>query len=90
MRASRLLSLLLLLQSRGRMTAGELAALAALGVTLGQGFLLGRPSEPWTPIAPAAVSAIGHVQQLGLMPGMAGNNGGGAINRRLARTAGRR
>jgi diguanylate cyclase (GGDEF)-like protein len=69
-------------------TPTELAALAALGVSLGQGYLLGRPSTPWAPIAPAAVTAIGQVQAKGLMPGMAGANGG-AVNRRLAR-AGRR
>jgi diguanylate cyclase (GGDEF)-like protein len=72
--------------TEGIETAAELATLAALGVSLGQGYLLGRPASPWAPIAPAAVSAIGQVQQKGLMPGMPGA-GGGAVNRRLARTA---
>ena len=68
-------------------TAGELAALAALGVSLGQGFLLGRPATPWAPIAPAAVTAIAHVQQQGLIPGMDGaQTHSGPVNRRLART----
>jgi EAL domain-containing protein (putative c-di-GMP-specific phosphodiesterase class I) len=68
-------------------TPAELAALAALGVSLGQGYLLGRPATPWAPIAPAAVSAIAHVQQQGIMPGHGGAvPGGSPVNRRLART----
>jgi EAL domain-containing protein (putative c-di-GMP-specific phosphodiesterase class I) len=72
-------------------TAGELAALSMLGVKLGQGYLLGRPSTPWAPIAPPAVSAIAQVQQAAASSGGAGTiSAGGAVNRRLARTGGRR
>jgi diguanylate cyclase (GGDEF)-like protein len=71
--------------TEGIETPGELGALAALGVSLGQGYLLGRPATPWSPIAPAAVSAIGQVQQQGLIPGVAGASSG-PVNRRLNRT----
>jgi EAL domain-containing protein (putative c-di-GMP-specific phosphodiesterase class I) len=72
--------------TEGIETPGELAALAALGVSLGQGYLLGRPATPWAPIAPAAVSALGQIQKQGLIPGVDGaKHTTGPVNRRLAR-----
>ena len=74
--------------TEGIETPGELEALAALGVSLGQGYLLGRPATPWAPIAPAAVTALGQIQQKGIVPGMPGaGQATGPVNRRLARTA---
>jgi diguanylate cyclase (GGDEF)-like protein len=76
-------------------TPDELAALAKLGVGLGQGYLLGRPAAPWAPIAPAAVSAIAGYQGTseGLLSLTGGHTGAtatsGPVNRRLSR-AGRR
>jgi diguanylate cyclase (GGDEF)-like protein len=74
--------------TEGIETPGELAALAALGVSLGQGYLLGRPATPWSPIAPAAVSALGQIQKQGLVPGVQGApaHTTGPVNRRLNRT----
>ena len=72
-------------------TPGELAALSMLGVKLGQGYLLGRPATPWSPIAAPAVSAIAQVQQASASSSGAGTiSAGGAVNRRLARTGARR
>lgn len=72
--------------TEGIETASELAALTALGVSLGQGYLLGRPASPWSPIAPAAVSALGQIQKQGLVPGSgAPKHVTGPVNRRLAR-----
>ena len=65
-------------------TPGELGTLASLGVNLGQGYLLGRPAAPWSPIAGAAVSAIGQLQAYGAIPGITGLSSG-PVNRRLAR-----
>jgi diguanylate cyclase (GGDEF)-like protein len=71
-------------------TPGELAALAALGVKLGQGYLLGRPSAPWAPIAPPAVSAIAQLQSSGVLRAAAVSQNASPVNRRLARTGARR
>jgi len=58
-------------------TAAELATLARLGVALGQGYLLGRPGEPWAALAPEAMAAVAALQ--GPLAGPA------PVNRRLAR-----
>jgi diguanylate cyclase (GGDEF)-like protein len=75
--------------TEGIETPGELAALASLGVVLGQGYLLGRPAEPWAPIAPAAVTALAQVQRNGGAPRSQGRPAAatGPVNRRLARNA---
>ena len=44
--------------AEGIETATQKLILHGLGCDQGQGYLLGRPAAPWTPIAPAAVSAI--------------------------------
>jgi diguanylate cyclase (GGDEF)-like protein len=72
--------------TEGIETAGELAALASLGVSLGQGYLLGRPGAGWASIAPAAVTALGQIQKNGLVPGLPAAATTGPVNRRLART----
>ena len=67
-------------------TAPELAALASLGVGLGQGYLLGRPSAPWAPLAAPAASAIAAMQKVHPF-----GRDEAAVNRRLgARAAARR
>jgi diguanylate cyclase (GGDEF)-like protein len=68
-------------------TPGELAALAGLGVNLGQGFLLGRPGGPWSTIAPPAAAAIAQLQQRGVLNAAAG---GAVVNRRLGARVARR
>jgi EAL domain-containing protein (putative c-di-GMP-specific phosphodiesterase class I) len=67
-------------------TAPELAALSSLGVGLGQGYLLGRPSAPWAPLAAPAASAIAAMQKVHPL-----GRDAAAVNRRLgARAAARR
>jgi diguanylate cyclase (GGDEF)-like protein len=71
-------------------TPAELDALASLGVTLGQGYLLGRPAAPWAPIAPAAVSAIGARQRAARAAEHRADppvTAIGPVNRRLGRAA---
>ena len=46
------------LVAEGIERAGELRALAGLNVPLGQGYHLGRPGRPWTPITDAAERAL--------------------------------
>jgi diguanylate cyclase (GGDEF)-like protein len=58
-------------------TAAELATLARLGVALGQGYLLGRPAEPWAELADDAMAAVAAVQGPLARPA--------PVNRRLAR-----
>jgi EAL domain-containing protein (putative c-di-GMP-specific phosphodiesterase class I) len=66
-------------------TAPELAALAALDVRLGQGYLLGRPAPPWGEPAPEATKAMGALRAVGA--GGYGDASAKPINRRLGRAA---
>jgi EAL domain-containing protein (putative c-di-GMP-specific phosphodiesterase class I) len=45
--------------AEGIETVDELRAVVNLGVTFGQGYLLGRPSEPWATVPPEITRALG-------------------------------
>ncbi|MEV4639901.1 EAL domain-containing protein [Actinoplanes sp. NPDC049548] len=47
------------LLAEGIERAGELTALADLGVPLAQGYHLGRPAAPWAPVVPDVALALG-------------------------------
>jgi len=53
------------LLAEGVETWGEMEAFSRLGVPLAQGFLLGRPAPPWSPLAPEVAARLREVHARG-------------------------
>jgi diguanylate cyclase (GGDEF)-like protein len=73
--------------TEGIETLEELQALVRLGVGFGQGYLLGRPAEPWADISETIAHAlsIGSMRQWDKNERAVAGSASGPVNRRLGR-----
>ena len=73
--------------TEGIETLEELQELVQLGVGFGQGFLLGRPAEPWSPVSETVAHAlsIGSLRHWNDSESATLDGPAGPVNRRMGR-----